>query len=226
MKNNSARVPKSKKDRTRNDKGILLEQIVAMLHKSEGVKVETNVFLLPKSGDESRKREVDVLLTSDVAGCPVRVAIQCKNYKKPITVGQIDEFIGLLKDVGIPYQYGIVISVHGYQSGAIKRAKEEGIKTLVLEGLDKSRLNAEIQDTFQFFVYLLLVVENMHIRTEIADGYLAFCFWDEDNNVHGFFTDLIVNRWRNGEIPMKLGEYSLDLKLPQGWYQVLNGKFI
>jgi tetratricopeptide (TPR) repeat protein len=226
MKNNSARVPKSKKDRTRNDKGMVLEQIVAMLHKSEDVKVETNVFLPPKSGDESRKREVDVLLTSDVAGYSVQVAIQCKNYGKPITIGQIGEFKDLLDDVGIPYQYGIIVSVHGYQSGAISRADELGIKTLVLEGLDETRLKAEIQDTFQFFVYLLLVVENMHIRTEIADGYLAYCFWDEDNNVHAFLTDLIVSRWRNGEIPMKLGEYSLDLKLPQGWHQILNDKFI
>ena len=217
---------KSKKDRTRNDKGILLEQVVAILHKAEGVKVETNVFLPPKSGDQSRRREVDVLLTSDVAGYTVRVAIQCKNYKKPITVGQIDEFIGLLKDVGIPYQHGIIVSVHGYQAGAIKRAKEEGIKTLVLEGLDETRLKAEIKDTFQFFVHLLLVVEDMHIRTEIADGNLAFCFWEEDDNIIGWFTDLIVSHWRNGEIPTILGEYPLDLKLPQGWYQVLNGKVI
>jgi tetratricopeptide (TPR) repeat protein len=226
MKKKPKPSPKSKKDRSRNDKGILLEQIVAMLHKAEGVKVDTNVYLPPKSGDQSRRREIDVLLTSDVAGYTARIAIQCKNYKKPITVGQIDEFIGLLKDVGIPYQYGIIVSVHGYQAGATKRAKEEGIKTLVLEGLDETRLKAEIRDTFQFFVYLLLVVEDMHVRTEIADGDLAFSFWEEDNNITGWFSDLIVSRWRNGEIPIELGEYPLDLKLPRGWYQVVNGKLV
>lgn len=217
---------KSKKDRTRNDKGRLLEQIVAMLHKTEGVKVETNVFLIPKSGDESRTREIDVLLTGNVAGYPVRVAIQCKNYGKPITIGQIGEFRDLLEDVGIPPQNGIIVSVHGYQTGGTKRAKELGIKALVLEGLDETRLRAEIKDTFQFFVHLLLVVEDMHIRSEIADGSLAFSFWEEDNNIIGWFADLIVSRWRNGEIPMELGEHVLDLKLPQGWHQVLNGKLI
>lgn len=215
----------SKKDRTRNDKGRLLEQIVAMLHKTEGVKVETNVFLPPKSGDQSRTREIDVLLTGHVAGYPVRIAIQCKNYGKPITIGQIGEFRDLLEDVGIPPQSGIIVSVHGYQIGGTKRAKELGIKALVLEGLDETRLKAEIKDTFQFFIHLLLVVEDMHIRSKIADGGLAFSFWEEDNNI-GWFADLIVSRWRNGEIPMKLGEHVLDLKLPQGWYQILNGKFI
>ena len=52
---------------------------------------------------------------------------------------------------------------------------------------------------------------------------LAFSFWEEDDNIIGWFTDLMLSRWRNGEIPMKLGEYTIDLKLPQGWYQVLNG---
>jgi tetratricopeptide (TPR) repeat protein len=216
----------SKKDRTRNDKGRLLEQIVAMLHKTEGVQVETNVFLPPKSGDQSRTREIDVLLTGNVAGYPVRIAIQCKNYGKPITIGQIGEFRDLLEDVGIAPQSGIIVSVHGYQAGGTKRAKELGIKVLVLEGLDETRLKAEIKDTFQFFVHLLLVVEDMHITSEITDGYLAVCFWEEDNNIIGWFTDLIVSRWRNGEIPMKLGEYPIDLKLPQGWYQVSNGKLI
>ena len=215
---------KPKKDRTRNDKGILLEQIVAMLHKTEGVKVETNVFLSPKSGDQSRKREIDVLLTGNVAGYPARVAIQCKNYENAITVGQIGEFRDLLEDVGIPPQCGIIVSVHGYQAGGTKRAKELGIKALVLEGLDETRLKAEIKDTFQFFVHLLLVVEDMHIRSEIADGHLSFCFWEEDDNIVGWLTDLIVSRWRNGEIPARLGEYVIDLKLPDGWYQVSNGR--
>lgn len=231
MKKSSARGRKSKtskpkKDRTRNDKGILLEQLVAKLHEDEGVKVETNVFLPPKSGDQSRAREIDVLLTRDIAGYPVRVAIQCKNYGKPINIGQVGEFKDLLEDVGIPCQQGIMVSVNGYQSGAINRAKELEIKTLVLEGLDETRLRAEIQETFQFFVPLLLVVEEMKITTDIADNNYAFFFCDEDKKVCGFFTDLIVSRWRNGEIPMRLGEYSIDLKLPQGWHQVFNDKFI
>ncbi|MDQ3816300.1 MAG: restriction endonuclease [Acidobacteriota bacterium] len=222
----SKKSSKSKKDRTRNDKGILLEQVVAMLHKTEGVEVKTNVLLPPKSGDESRAREIDVLLTSEVAGYTVQIAIQCKNYGKPITIGQIGEFRDLLEDVGIPPQYGIIVSVNGYQAGATKRAKELGIKALVLEGLDETRLKAEIKDTFQFFVHLLLVIEDMHIRTEVADSDLAFSFWEEDHNIIGSVPDLIVSRWRNGEIPTTLGEYPLDLEIPQGWYQVLNGKVV
>jgi hypothetical protein len=210
------------KDRSRNDKGIILEQIVAMLHEVDGVKVETNAKLSPKSGD-NRKIEIDVLLTSFVAGYPVRIAIQCKNYEKKITREQIGAFKDSLDDAGIPHQHGIVVSVHGYQSGAVKRAKEIGIKTLILEGLSKTRLTAEIKASFQYFAYLLLVVEKMEIQSPIS-SYYAWFFLDENQKPCGFFTDLIVAKWRNHEIPAELGEYDINLKLPKGWYQFVNDK--
>lgn len=215
----------SKKDRTRNDKGIILEQIVAMLHEVEGVKVEKNVKLTPKSGDETRKREIDVLLTSEITGYETRVAIQCKNYDKPITIGQIGEFRDLLEDANIPLQHGIIVSINGYQSGATQRAKELGIKALVLEGLDKTRLKKEIKDTFQYFIHLLLIVENIYISTKVSKIY-AYFFWDENKQLCGLLTDLIVSKWRNGEIPLTLGEYPIKLKLPVGWYQILNEELI
>jgi tetratricopeptide (TPR) repeat protein len=226
MSKKSSETQNSKKDRTNNDKGILLEQIVAMLHREKGVKVETNVYLTPRSGDETRKREVDVLLTRDVAGYPVRIAIQCKNYGKPITIGQLGEFKDLLEDVGIPHQHGIIVCINGYQKGAERRAKELGIKTFIFEGLNQSRLQIAIQETFQFFVHLLLVVEEINVQSAIPDSYYLYRFCDEDGNFCGFISDLIVSHWRNGKIPMKLGEYSINLNLPQGWYHIYDRKFI
>ena len=59
-------------------KGDILEQIVAEMHKTPGVTVERNVFL-PVQDESDRTREIDVLLTSKVAGYPICVAIECKN---------------------------------------------------------------------------------------------------------------------------------------------------
>ena len=64
--------------------GKLVEAIVAMLHDMPGVKVERNVFLPPVHGDQTRKREIDVLLTANVADYPVRIAFSCKNESKKI----------------------------------------------------------------------------------------------------------------------------------------------
>ncbi|MCA1624829.1 MAG: restriction endonuclease, partial [Acidobacteria bacterium] len=219
---------KRKKDRTRNDKGIILEEVVAMLHDYEGVKVERNVKFSPKSGDKSRKIEIDVLLTSYVAGYPIRIAIQCKNYEKRISREQIGAFKDSLDDVGIPYQHGIVVSVHGFQSGAIKRAKELGIRTRELKGLTKDRLAAEIQEAFQFFIYLLPIVTEISVTNEIQKdkfgGVLSMAFFDKNLFFRGLALDLIVNQWRQDNIPTLLGEYNLELKVPSGWYQLFENK--
>ena len=45
-----------------------------MLHDLPGVKVERNVQLPPIRGDQTRRREIDVLLTGYVTGYPVRIA--------------------------------------------------------------------------------------------------------------------------------------------------------
>src|SRR5215213_8551501 len=106
-------------------KGALVEVIVGMLHDLPGVKVERNVRLPPVHGDSSRSREIDVLLTSYVAGYPVRIAVSCKNERAKVKPGAIGEFIDELDDVGIPLQHGIFVCVNGYTSGALDRAKEK-----------------------------------------------------------------------------------------------------
>jgi hypothetical protein len=87
-------------------KGKLVEEIVEKMHDSPNVRVERRVFLDPVGGG-SRKREIDVLLTSSVAGYPVRVAIECKNEAKKVGAPMIDAFVGKLQHVGIPPQFGI-----------------------------------------------------------------------------------------------------------------------
>jgi Restriction endonuclease len=195
-----------------NQQGKILEQIVAMLHKYEGVQVETNVKLTPKSGDVTRKREIDVLLTSVVAGYTIRIAIQCKNHGRPIEITLVDTFLGALDDVGIPHQHGILVSVNGFQAGAINRAKEKGLRTLELTGLTKDRLAAEIIEAFQFFVYL----------SESFNSPLLFV--DNEGNYCGDVLDLIVSKWRHGQIPEFLGKHDLGLQLPTGWFQFWQNK--
>src|SRR3712207_2531643 len=104
-------------------KGRLVEEIVEKMHGSPNVSVQRRVFLEPVGGG-GRKREIDVLLTSSVAGYPVRVAIECKNEAKKIGSPEIDAFVGKLQHVGIPPQLGIYVSTSGYTGGAIERARK------------------------------------------------------------------------------------------------------
>jgi hypothetical protein len=207
-------------------KGKIVEAVVALLHEQPGISIETNVKLPPKYGNPSRKRELDVLITGQVAGYPVRLAISCKNEYGPIKPNLIDEFVGMLDDVGIPPEQGIFVCVNGYTSGALDRAKAKGIKTLVLRGLTKSRLASEIAQALQFTIYLLaevtqITVSNNSGTAEYEGQFLVFC--NENQEICGTVLDLIVDRWRKGDPPSTIGEYELSLDIPKGWKQFVSG---
>lgn len=208
-------------------KGKVVEAVVALLHETPGVKVETNVELPPKSGDPERRREIDVLLTGKIAGYEVRIPFSCKNEALPIRPSLIDEFIGTLDDVGIPCEHGIFVCVNGYTKGALDRAKAKGIKTLVLQGLTKDRLTSAVSKALQFNVYLLADVTSITVTNKIATTkhgaeFLVFC--DRDQQLCGTVLDLIFDRWQKGEPNSVIGEYEIDLDVPNGWHQFVSGK--
>jgi len=212
------------KDTTRA-KGDIVEQIVAAMHKMPGVTVETNVFLCSQD-DGEEPREIDVLLSSDVAGYPVHVAIECKNEEKPTGVGDIDEFIGKLEDVGIPTQLGIFVSASRYTKGAIRRARTAGIQTLLLRNITQE-LPRSAREVFQSLLYLLLTITNIQVINDIGGpasaGEILF-FRDKNGEVCGSVADLVWLKWIEGEISQELGHYSLDVELPDDWIQVVNGQ--
>lgn len=71
------------------------------------------------------------MISGEIAGYPLRIAIECKNYAQRIGVEKIDEFKGKLEDVGIPQQCGIFVTVRGFTKNALRRAATIGIRPLL-----------------------------------------------------------------------------------------------
>lgn len=206
-------------------KGDILEEIVAKMYKTQGVEVERNVFL-PVKNNEKRTREIDVLITSQAAGIPIRIAIECKNEETKTGVEKIDAFIGKLKDVNIPAQLGIYVSKTGYTSGAVARANKEGIKTLIFEDLEQD-LSSTVVQAFQSVVYLLPTITYVQVVNNIGDTAPLreiFFFRDRKGKICGSIFDLVWKEWIFGTIPAKIGELNLRVKVPSGWKQIINGK--
>jgi hypothetical protein len=206
-------------------KGDIVEEVVAKLHKSPGITVERGVYL-PTIDRSGRRREIDILLIASVSGYPIQIAIECKNETKPVGVEEIDEFIGKLNDVGIPLSLGVFVSRSGYKKGVAARANQAGIKPLVL--IEISGLEHAVRKALQSLIYLLLSVESISITNNIPDvktnsGDMLF-FRDKDGNVVGGIADLIWNYWNNGKIPITLGRHKIELNIPNGWLQVINGQ--
>jgi Restriction endonuclease len=135
-------------------KGRMIEAIVASMHEQEGVRVERNARLAPAQGAGTQKREIDVLMSSEVFGYLIRFAIECKNEAKAIGSPEVEAFIAKLLYVGIPPQCGIFVSVSGFTKGAIERAKVDRLRLLTLDDALRGVDNG-IASSLQTIVYLL-----------------------------------------------------------------------
>lgn len=209
------------------DKGKIVERIVALMHKypDANVKVEQNVRLLPVLNKTGRKREIDVLLTRDIAGHSVQIAIECKNEQRPIDTPKIDAFAKKLQRVGIPN--GIYVSASGYTEDAIENAAIDGIKTFTLKDLTEEVLYTSIVETFHSIVYLFCQVVVVFITTP-SETYrlLQTPFFDKNGKQCGALGDLVWQKWISEEPQLSLGGHELPIELPPDWNFVINDNVI
>jgi hypothetical protein len=207
------------------EKGDVLEKIIAEMHDLPGVKIERNVFL-PTIDGSGRTREIDVLITSQVAGFPIRIAIECKNEKKPTGIAKIGEFIDKLNDVGLPVQLGIFVSTSRYESGAIERAKTAGIRTLLLKDVTNN-LSDEVKGAFQSLIYLLATIATVNFSVSEESPKppnLSMFFHNDEGRICGSIGDLVWELWQTGKIPSEIGMHEIDLELPETWKQNYDGQ--
>jgi hypothetical protein len=213
-------------DGTTRAKGDVVEEIAAKMHQTPGVEVQRNVFLPAKDGS-GRKREIDVLLSRRVAGYPVFIAIECKNQKAPIEVGDISEFYGKLEDVGIPVQHGIYISRSRYRSGARLHAKSLGIQTFLLREVTLDSLEESVWQAFQSLIYLLMTLKKIEVTNTVAQAenewqMLIFC--DENGQPVAAIPDLVWQQWVIGELPDDIGSHRISIEIPNDWRQIVDGE--
>ncbi len=207
--------------------GRIVERIVALMHEQPGVTVERNKYLPPVHG-KGRKREIDILITGDLVGYPIQIAIECKDEAQAIGSPKIDAFVGKLQYLGISSRQSIYVSAQGYTTGAIERAKEAGIRLLTLRNLTDADLSHSITGAFQSTIYLLLQVMQMEVSNEVPPPYTgeAMSFFDAEGNLSALFPDFIWQKWMTNEIPLTLGEHELDLPLPSELRQMVKGNTV
>lgn len=87
--------------------------------------VSTNVSIKGKSG---ANHEFDVYYEFTHLNLKIRVAIECKDWKNPITMGEVRDFWGKLDDLN--NIIGVMVSKSGYQSGAKTFGIDKGVKLL------------------------------------------------------------------------------------------------
>lgn len=105
---------------------LLVKQIYEQLLLEDGINnvvVEHNTKI---QGIRSKcNHQIDVYWEFKLAGETHRVAIECKNYSKPVSIAKIRDFYGVIDDIGDIK--GVFVSANGFQSGAEQFADAHGI---------------------------------------------------------------------------------------------------
>lgn len=91
----------------------------------EGALVSTNVSIQGKTG---AKHEFDVYYEFTHLHIKHAIAIECKDWKTPVTIGEVRDFCGKLEDLN--HVTGVMVAKSGYQIGARQYAKSKGIELL------------------------------------------------------------------------------------------------
>ena len=111
--------------------GKSLERLVALIETAlgtDGVKVETRKHLPDRI--TGKPREHDVLVTITRVHHTVRIALECRDHSRPVTVGMVEAFHQKCQDTGI--QQGAIVSASGFAKTARKKAAHYDLRCLDL----------------------------------------------------------------------------------------------
>jgi hypothetical protein len=108
----------------------------ALQRRFPGARVVPNAHLPGlKSG---RDRQIDVLVELDIGGCNIKIAFDCKCYKRKVDVKHVESFLGMLEDIRV--SQGVLVTTQGYSKTAQERAMRES-RAIDLQILGPDRLS-------------------------------------------------------------------------------------
>lgn len=207
------------------ERGRVVERVVAMLHEGSGAEVRHDVRL-PAKDDASRHRQIDVLLIGETAGYQTMLAIECKNFRRPVNVKDVGGFKDLLEDVGFAPQQGILVSNSKIGKGALSRARAIGMRVFELSGLTADGLSEAVREASQAVVFIVPSLSELSVVNEVqrGDSREMLLFHDPGGGFVCYLHDFLWLRWLEGEPPSALGEYELEVDVPDGWHTVVGGR--
>jgi hypothetical protein len=202
-----------------------LELLVAAIQRqlAPNAKVTHNAKLPGLLSETTR--QVDVLVEQSIGQYSMRIAIDCKDYGVPVDVKGVEEFDGLVKDIGA--QKGALVCPSGFTRSAKKRARK----------LDIDLYSPADTGAHKWQVRLALPVVCDFRATRIGFGiscsapvpfrvpqkfFTLPAFSNDDQNL-GVIYDIATQRWNEGEYPFQPGAHEGVSLIPDVVTKIDNG---
>lgn len=105
--------------------------VTLIQHAMSGTDIRVESPAMIPDTHTSKQREVDILVSGELAGIQLTVALECRDHKDPQDITWIDDLIGKYRD--LPVDKVIAVSSSGFTGPAIDKAKAVNIETLTIE---------------------------------------------------------------------------------------------
>jgi len=154
------------------------------------------------------ERQIDVLVEQHVGQFHLKIVMDCKDHRQPVDVKGVEEFIGLVADVGA--HKGAMIASNGFTEAAKQRARDAGVDLLRIIDVEGHKwktyvtvpaLLRDIQiSSFSFTIkgtgQLAIGGDVRYMPLRRADGSLI-----------DYACNLVLDRWEDGTIPLTPGDH-------------------
>ena len=190
-----------------------LEQLVARIQMQLAPNSEVLHDVKLDGRQSKRKRQIDVLVRQNIGQYEIQVVIECKDYTRPINVKAVEEFYGLLDDVGA--HKGVLVCPAGFSSTAKTRA--EGLQIDLYSPVDTDPHKWQAKVAIPALCDFRSAAMSFGMRTSTPftmpyDFFAENTLYDDENNERGTALENAVNKWNAGKYPTEVGEHR-DLSL-------------
>jgi len=149
--------------------GKNFEKLVRLIQETLKDIPSTEIFSNYKIENKSgRKGEIDVFIQSSINYMEIKIAIECKDYRKPVSVEKIDAFNSKCQRIkGISKK--VFVSSNGYQADAHNAANFHDIELYNLSEISKDKIS-------QWFP-----IKQLRADIRLIPQYKIFINGDEDD---------------------------------------------
>jgi len=187
-----------------------LEILVARIQKQLAPQATVSHNVMLDGRLSGRKRQIDVLVYEKVGQYDISIVIDCKDYKTPVDVKGVEEFSGLLQDVGA--QKGVLVCPSGFTKAAKQRAQSLQIDLYSPVDTDPHKWQVRVTmpaicDFRSASISFALSVSSPMPWKVPYDFHLKLPIFEPDGRELGTAIQAAMAKWNAGQYPIELGTH-------------------
>lgn len=160
-------------------------------------------------------RQVDIALFSQIGQFDIFIAMDCKDYKKPVDVKEVESFATMLEDINA--DKGVMVTYKGFSSAARKVAEKKRIDLLKMIDVESEEWPVQVsipaiiddRGIKQMQITISSSYSSPLVIPPVDPRYLLL--FNEDGSLIGSITNILVDKWNKGKIEDRPGVNSFDL---------------